>query len=153
MYYYAFTLRKTRHPITQEDYCVFVAKLLECNPTLTIIEAHYEQTKGLHYHAMFLSNFRLKETDVRKVGIKKGNYYKLTGWSYRLNDITHYEGWMNYIRKDTKKEIINHFMATEHVRGLTQQDREQYAKAQLHIVDDSGSEDDGTEWYYKTRLV
>jgi len=146
MYYYAFTLRKTRHPITQEDYCVFMAKLLDCNRTLTIIEAHYEQTRGLHLHAMLSSNFRLKTSNVRKVGFK-------SGWSYRLNDVTHYEGWMNYIRKDTKKEIINHFMATEHVRGLTQQDREQYAKAQLHIVDDSGSEDEGTEWYYKTRLV
>lgn len=146
MYYYAFTLRKTRHPITQEDYCIFVAKLLECNPTLTIIESHFEQTNGLHYHAMFSSNFRLKSSNVKKLGFK-------SGWSYRLNEVTHYEGWMNYIRKDTKREAINHFMATEHIPGVRQDDREKYAKAQLHIVDDSCSEDEGTEWYYKTRLV
>lgn len=149
MYYYALTLRKTRQPIEYLHYEMYVEKLLKkLKNTIEVIEAHYETTQGLHYHAMVASLYKLRPKDLR---------LEKYGWSFQCNEVTHYDGWMNYIRKDItkQKEHLRMFLLTEDDQipsHLSIPERIEYAKKVIGYRDDV-SEDDTEAWYRKVRLV
>jgi len=148
IYYYALTLRKTRAPVSQIDYEKYITCLKKKFATLVVIEGHYEMTRGLHYHAMISSKYKIRPSSIR---------LEKNGWSWQLNDVTHYDGWMTYIRKDTKRELVNHFLAVEGdqiPKNLDEGGRIAYAMDLLEIDDiESIDEETDNAWYYKTRLV
>lgn len=148
MYYYAFTLRKTRAPIRQEDYLKYIEALKKKLATLEVHEFHFELKHGLHYHAMISSKYQIKKTAFR---------LEKYGWTWELCDVTHFAGWMTYIRKDTKRELVNHFLAVEGDQipaNLDEGGRKAYAMSQLEINEDDSIDDEVNDaWYYKTRLV
>jgi len=149
MYYYALTLRKTRLPITTTLYEDYISRLVKKLRTFDVIEYHYELEEGLHYHALVASLYKLKKQSIK---------LEMYGWSWQLVDITHFDGWMTYIRKDIIKagELMRHFLVTEDDRipaHFTLEERMEYARTVLGLPQDEGSEDDSTAWYKKIRLV
>jgi len=100
MYYYALTIKKTRQPIFLTDYMPSVSLLKKHIGKINdqYCEIHFENTKGLHYHAYISTKRKCSTQSLYKV-LKMG-----WGWRFECEECRNKDAWLQYIRKDHKKE-------------------------------------------------
>lgn len=98
MYSYALTARKTSYPVFITDYEQFLTTFKTKVASITEIECHYEDTSGLHFHAII--------TTPRRIYIK--SFHPGHGWNldFKLLDTEEdIRRWKEYIKKDTDNEV------------------------------------------------
>jgi len=86
-HYYAMTLRKTKLPVSQDDYEKRIAQIEATG--ITVEEKMYENTSGLHVHGLALvpNSYNFKKLRRR-------------GWNIHMDEIYNYIGWFAYMMKD-----------------------------------------------------
>lgn len=100
MYYYSLTVRKTSYPVWITDYELYIRDYLTSNNNIVDIKLHYEDTAGLHFHAMIKSK---KKVYINRI------FPPESGWNIDLSRTRDVKLWEYYITKDSAKEtnLIN----------------------------------------------